>query len=67
MMYFLELVKFFLFNRAPFHSLDFLFARGRANPKLAGVDGSRIMMFSVVISVWFYWIFVIFRIFLMLI
>ena len=41
-MYFLEPVKFFPFNQAPFHSLDFLFARGRANLKLGGVDGSRI-------------------------
>ena len=42
MMYFLKPVKFFPFNQAPFHSLDFLFARGRANLKLGGVDGSRI-------------------------
>ena len=42
MMYFLEPVRFFLFNQAPFHSLDFLFAQGRANLELGGADGSRI-------------------------
>ena len=42
MMYFPGSMKFFPFNQAPFHSLDFLFARGRANLKLWGVDGSRI-------------------------
>ena len=41
-----EPVNFFLLNcQTPFHSLDFLVARGRANLKLGGVDGLRICDF----------------------